>query len=390
MKSNRILRKVSAMLLASVMAVGFTACAQSKPSAPASNAQAQSNTNASSQGTPAPTPESTPEPTAEQTPESTPANTKPITIVWYPNESASDYQGARDEFARLIEQATNRKVEHKLTTDYAIAIESLAGGAADICFMGASGYIEAKNKNPEVNPLFVNSGPSGTLDDAIYYSWLAVNKGEEDAYKDGDKYSIANIEGKKMSFVSNSSTSGFKVPTTNILEFFKKTDKWKDINVDDMIEGGSKAFFSEVLFGGSHQGSAFNLVSGKADVAAFCDTEMAPYADVKDGQENKVGAVYAIKADASAPFDTVTGKEFVIIQSTPVLNGPFAYNPQNMSDDELQKIRETFMSDEVTNNPQIFVVKDSGYVGMFKKTDKECVVAVDDSWYNPIREMTEN
>jgi phosphonate transport system substrate-binding protein len=310
-----------------------------------------------------------------------------ITIVWYPNESAADYQSARDEFAKLITEATGKKVEHKLTTDYAIAIEALASGQAQICFMGAQGYIQAKDKNANVSPLFVNSGASGTLDDAIYYSWLCVNQGTEDQYKSGDTYSIEKIQGKKISFVSNSSTSGFKVPTTNIIAFFAATEKWKDINVDALVEGGSDAFFSEVLFGGSHQGSAFNLLSGKADVAAFCDTELNPYSQLASGTENKTGAVYQIKADATAPFDTVTGKEFVIIQSTPVLNGPFAYNADTLSSDDVKKIQDRFLQNDVANNPQIFVVKDSGYVGMFKKTNAEHFVLVDDAWYNPIREM---
>ena len=310
-----------------------------------------------------------------------------ITIVWYPNESAADYQSARDEFARLITEATGKKVEHKLTTDYAIAIEALASGQAQICFMGAQGYIQAKDKSASVNPLFVNSGASGTLDDAIYYSWLSVNKGTQDQFTSGDSYSIENIQGKKISFVSNSSTSGFKVPTTNIIAFFAATEKWKDINVDALLEGGSDQFFAEVLFGGSHQGSAFNLLSGKADVAAFCDTEMMPYAQLASGTENKVGAVYQIKADATAPFDTVTGKEFLIIQSTPVLNGPFAYNADTLSADDVKKIQDRFLQDDVASNPQIFIVKDSGYVGMFKKSNAERFVLVEDAWYNPIREM---
>ena len=63
-----------------------------------------------------------------------------------------------------------------------------------------------------------------------------------------------------MSFVSNSSTSGFKVPTNTIISHFADDN----LIVDNLLEGGSDAFFSEVLFGGSHQGSAFNLLSGKA------------------------------------------------------------------------------------------------------------------------------
>lgn len=314
-------------------------------------------------------------------------NTDTITIVWYPNESAEDYEAAREEYGRLIEQATGKKVEQKLTTDYTVAIESIANGTAQIAFMGAEGYVQAKDKDDAVNPLFVNSGASGTLDDALYYSFLAVNAGAEGEYASGDGYSIDNIVGKRMSFVSNSSTSGFKVPTNGIIEHFSKTAEWADLTVDDLIEGGEGAFFSEVLFGGSHQGSAFNLLSGKSDIAAFCDTEIAPYADCTMGTENESGSVYTIKADASAPFDTVKGAEFVIIKSTPVLNGPFAYNADTLSKEDVTAIQELFTSDEVTNDELIFVPEGSENVGMFEKSDKECFLTVEDSWYDPIRNM---
>ena len=310
-----------------------------------------------------------------------------ITLVWYPNESAADYQAARDEIGNLITKATGKAVEHKLTTDYAIAIESIASGTAQISFMGAQGYIEAHNKNANVLPLIVNSGASGTLDDAIYYSWLAVNKGDEVNYQDGDAFALTNLEGKRMSYVSNSSTSGFKVPSNAIIAFFSKTEKWKAISTDNLIEGGDGMFFSEVLFGGSHQGSAVNLLTGKADVAAFCDTELLPYAKLVAGEENKPAAVYEIKADATAPFDTLVGKQFEVIKSMPVLNGPFAYNSDTLSAEDVKKIQDVFTTDEVASNPQIFIIKDSGKVGMFKKTDKERFLTVDDAWYNPIREL---
>lgn len=308
-----------------------------------------------------------------------------ITLVWYPNESAEDYDVAREEYAKLIKQATGKEVEQKLTTDYAIAIESLSNGTAQICFMGAQGYIEAKEANDAVLPLFVNSGASGTLDDALYYSFLAVEKGNEDQYADGDSYSIDNIEGKIMSFVSNSSTSGFKVPTSSIIGHFSD----RGLTEDDLIEGGDDMFFSQVLFGGSHQGSAFNLMSGKADVAAFCDTEIDPYADCVEGDPNATGSVYAIKDDASAPFDTVTGEEFVIIQSTPVLNGPFVYNSEALDPEDVKAIQDLFTSDEVANNELIFVPEDSDNVGMFERTADERFVLVEDSWFDPIRELSE-
>ena len=300
-----------------------------------------------------------------------------ITLVWYPNESAEDYNVAREEYARLIQEATGKEVEQKLTTDYAIAIESLANGTAQICFMGAQGYIEAKNENDAIEPLFVNSGASGTLDDALYYSFLAVKDEDAQEYASGDSYSIDNIQGKVISFVSNSSTSGFKVPTSSIIGHFGQTEEWAGMTEEDLVEGGEDMFFSQVLFGGSHQGSAFNLLSGKSEIAAFCDTEIAPYASCVEGEENATGSVYAVNDDATAPFDTVTGERFTIIQSTPVLNGPFAYNSEALSPEDVKAIQDIFTSDEVANNEVIFVPEDSENVGMFEKRADERFVLVE-------------
>lgn len=311
-----------------------------------------------------------------------------ITLVWYPNESADGYADTREEIAKLIEQATGKEVEQKLTTDYSIAIESISNGTAQIgCCFGGEGYVQAKNANDAVELLFVNSGASGTLDDAMYYSFFAVEEANASQYADGDSYSIDNIVGKKMSFVSNSSTSGFKVPTNTIITRFSTTDTWKDLEVDDLLEGGSDAFFDEVLFGGSHQGSAFNLMSGKADVAAFCDTEIAPYATCTEGEECQVGSVYTIIEGAEAPFDAVSGETFTVIGSTPVMNGPFVYNSETLNPEDVQAIQDLFTSDAVADNAKLFYPADSQVKGMYKKTDKERFVLVEDDWYDPIRNM---
>ncbi|AGK98321.1 phosphate/phosphite/phosphonate ABC transporter substrate-binding protein [Clostridium pasteurianum] len=316
-------------------------------------------------------------------------NVKPydtINVVWYPNESAADYKDARDEVCKIIADATGKKVEQQTTTDYSIAIEAIASGKGQIAFMGGQGYVEAHTKNAKILPLVVNTGASGTLDDAIYYSWLSVNKGDESQYQKDGKYTLDNIQGKKMSYVSNSSTSGFKVPTTNIVSYFSKTDKWKNIKVDDLSEGGSDKFFKEVLFGQSHQVSAANLLNKKADVAAFCDTALAPYVDVETGKANTVGAVYKVKADASDPFTNLRGKEYVLISVTPVLNGPFAVNTGALNKDDIDKIQTALTSDTTANDSKIYYKK--GSKGLIEKTKNEHFTKVDDSWYNPIRELS--
>lgn len=316
------------------------------------------------------------------------ADSKTITMVWLPNESSEGHKNAREELGRIIEQATGKKVEHKLTTDYAITVETIANNKAALAWLGPQGYVEAHNKNAAVIPVVVPSGPSGTLDDAVYYAWLAVNKGQEGEYKKGDSYVIDNIQGKSFSFVSNTSTSGFKVPSSSIIKQFSNSDKWKNLKAADLMQGGKEKFFQEVMFGGSHQGAAINLLSGKVQVAAFCDEVLNPYVQVVSGKANAVGSVYAVKQGAADPLSKYVGKEYVIIASTPVLNSPIVMNTNILSADEQAKIAAALISKETSNNKQIFVPKGDKFVGMFIKTKDEQFVKVEDSWFEPIRALS--
>jgi phosphonate transport system substrate-binding protein len=316
-------------------------------------------------------------------------NAGPIVMVWYPNESGEDLEAARDAFGEVIKEATGRDVELQLTTDYAIAIETIANGNAHIGWQGAQGYIQTHNKNDKVLPMFVPSGKSGTLDDAVYYSWLAVKKGNEGQYQDGESYKIDNIQGQRFSFVSNSSTSGFKVPSAGITSYFSKMDAWSDLEQTDLLEGGDDKFFAEVLYGGSHQGSAVNLITGKVDVAAFCDVCVQNYVELVSGTANRPAAVYRVLDDAAAPFDDLAGEEVFLISVTPVLNAPFVYNSEVLPADQMEAIVAAFTSEEVANNERIFVPSGSEFTGLFRKgSDEMGFVTVEDSWFQPIRDLS--
>ncbi|GAA0445314.1 phosphate/phosphite/phosphonate ABC transporter substrate-binding protein [Virgibacillus salarius] len=309
-----------------------------------------------------------------------------IDIVWYPNESGEDLKSSRDEIGKVIADATGKEVEHHLTTDYAIAIETLVNNNADVAFMGAQGYIEANKSNDAIQPLVVPTGPSGTLDDAVYHSWLAVNIDDQENYKKDGEFSLDTIADKKFSFVSNSSTSGFKVPSSSILAHFTEQDEYADLTEEDLMEAGP--LFSQVLFGNSHQGSAVNLLSGNADVAAFCDTCVENYVEVAEGEENTVGSVYRVKDDAAEPFNKVTDSEFTLMSVTPVLNAPFAANMDTLGEEDYKKLQEVLTSDEVANNQGIFVPEDSEDSALFFKSDKERFAPVEDAWFDPIHEIS--
>lgn len=300
---------------------------------------------------------------------------EPIKIAFYPNESASEFEQSRNEIQTIVSEATGRDVEIVISTDYNIVIESIANGQVDLAYMGPDGYIEANRKNENVQAILTNSGASGTLEDAVYYSFIVVNEEDTAEYQEGDGYTLEPIEGKTFSFVSNSSTSGFRVPSQAIVDQFGLGSS------DELIIDGD--FFNKVLFGGSHQGSAVNLLKGDADLAAFMN--MAQYFDVVEGEENKAGVVYQVKADAEAPFDTVRGEKVRVIHSIPVLNGPFVVNRDNLDEETVDKITQAMMSEEVTNNEAIFSPKDSESVGLYQKEADEQFVEVTDSFYDPLR-----
>jgi phosphonate transport system substrate-binding protein len=320
---------------------------------------------------------------------------KPLTVVWYPNNSSEDWKDARQSFDDLLTKATGRPVVDKLTTDYVIAIEAIASGNADLCYPGAVGYIQASTKNPKVVPVVTMSSPKGTLDDSVYYSRIAVRTEDAPKYASGSGYSLGNIKGRTMSFVSSSSTSGFLVPGTVIKSYFAKAMKWTaNDKVEDLfLEGGADKFFSQVVFGQSHQGSIYNVLAKKADVCAVDDIDVDSYFELSSGKANTSGAVYIVKSGAAAPFDTMAGSSFTVLASSPVRQAPIIANMNKLTKKEFDTIRALLTADATANDPKIFTPADykdangNPYKGMWKKTDKERFLAVDAKWYDDIRAM---
>jgi phosphonate transport system substrate-binding protein len=311
---------------------------------------------------------------------------KTITMVWLPDNVGPKYQKMQDTIGRLVEEATGKKVTHICPTDYAITVESIVKGKAGLAYTGGQAYVEAHHKNPKLLPLVVISGPSGTLQDACYNSWLAVKTEDAENFKTDGKWDLTKIQGKRMSYVSTSSTSGFMIPSSYFLSTFGGSGKWQNLTRDDLMEGGPDKFFSEVLFGGSHHISMANLLSGKSDLSAFCD-DMLPYLTVVGGTADKQGAVYQVRDDAAEPFDKYHGKTFVLLQDIPVLNCPIIENTETLSKEDQEKLLALFTSDEVADNSDIFVPKDSTAHGLAEKVGNTRFVAAADSFYDPLREL---
>lgn len=306
---------------------------------------------------------------------------KNLVMVFLPNESNESMKDARLAFKEILEEATGLTVEIKTTTDYNIALEAIISGQADMAYIGAEGYINAHKRNPKIIPLATNSGPSGTLEDAKYYSLIAVRKEDENIYKTETGYDLEKLQGKIISFVTPSSTSGFTIPASVIASRFGISD------LDEIIQ--SKKVFSDVIFAGTHQAAQINLFRKDSDAAAFAMSQTLGLYELLSGTFYQTGSSYRIVKGAVDTFDEFAGTEMTVIQSIPVLNAPIVVNSENISKEYQKKIQEALTSEKTANTPGIFKIEGSDKKGMYLKyTENTRLVKTDDAWYDEVRNLT--
>lgn len=302
---------------------------------------------------------------------------KTISVVFLPSDSAKEADAARQALTKEIRQATGKKVVVQTTTDYNVAIQAIASGKSQIALLGPVGYIQAHQQNKNVVPMVTYSGKSGTLKDAFYHSYLMVPKDKAAGYQDSGTYSLKNIKGQRISYVSNTSTSGFAIPAGAIQKEFKLK------STDALAQSGQ--FFQKVLYGGSHQGSAVNLFKGDADVAAFDDMDLLSYG--KFTNDSVAGATFTVNTDAPAPFDAVRGKESVAIAAYQVQNEPLAVNKSGISASDIKKITTALTSSRVANDPLFFAPAEAKTHSLLPKDGDTKFIKISDDWYKPTHDI---
>lgn len=302
-------------------------------------------------------------------------------IVFYPNESGESMKDAREAFKGILQKALERDVEIVTTTDYNIALETLISGKANMAYVGAEGYIQAHTKNKSVVPIVTNSGASGTLEDSLYYAFIACLEKNGDEFRDENGvFNAEKLQGKNISFVSVNSTSGFTLPA----KFLAKALQAKDI--DELIREG--IYFDKVIFASSHQGSQVMLYRNDVDVACFAIPQTIKVYKLIAGEENSDNAVYEVQKCDDKPFSDYVGEKISILKALPVLNAPLVINRDTVSNDEARRIKVALTSDEVANNPGIFKMAGQNIKGIFPKwTENTRLIEVDDAWYDQLRNI---
>jgi len=148
--------------------------------------------------------------------------------------------------ARYLSAKTGVDVELKILSRYGNIIDNFISGKLDAAFFGSfTGALAIKKLG--VEPLARPEYLDGT---STYYGMVFTRK--DSGIKDA-----AAMKGKRFAFVDMATTAGWLLP----LHYFQ------DIGIDDY-----RTWFAESYFTGTHEDAIYDVLDGKADVAAAKNT----------------------------------------------------------------------------------------------------------------------
>ena len=67
-------------------------------------------------------------------------------------------------------------------------------GNRKIAYIGAEAYLNARKRTKDIEAVLTNSGESGTLKDALYYSFIAVRGEDADKYRSGNGFDLKRLK----------------------------------------------------------------------------------------------------------------------------------------------------------------------------------------------------
>ncbi|MCD7101371.1 phosphate/phosphite/phosphonate ABC transporter substrate-binding protein [Pseudoclavibacter sp. 13-3] len=246
-------------------------------------------------------------------------------------DTETNYQPLMDYIAK----ETGKKVEYKQSTDYAALIEAAVSGKIDVASFSGFTYVTAKNNGAELTP--ISSIVTKEGQEPGYYSEAIVPANSSIS-------SVADFKGKKVCFVSPSSTSGFLFPSYELLNQDIK------VNADDPSQSDVTA-----VFAGKHDVSVQKVSEGTECEAGFAE----------DSEVEKAG-------------DKVKVIDKVLVPGAPIVMNDAL--PQDVKD-SLSKT----LSDVTITQIADAGIKDAtseGFASAFYETKP-----VDDQYYDTIRDI---
>jgi phosphonate transport system substrate-binding protein len=164
-----------------------------------------------------------------------------LRVTTIPEEAATEQVRKFTPLANYLEKQLGMKVQFTPVTDYPAAVESLVNKKVDVVWFGGFTFVQASIRSGgKIVPLAQRE--EDTKFQSVFIA--KTNSGIK---------SLSDMKGKKVSFGSQSSTSGHLMPRSFLLQ----------ANIEPEKD------FKRIAYSGAHDATIASVVSGKVDAAAL-------------------------------------------------------------------------------------------------------------------------
>jgi phosphonate transport system substrate-binding protein len=241
-----------------------------------------------------------------------------ITFAVIPAENGSGVTERYAPFINYLSKELGIKVTLRVANDYAAVIEGQRAGNIHIGYYGPASFARARLTGVKTDAFVIDVNSDGSKG---YYSVFYVLA--KSPYQ-----KVEDLKGKNLGLVDPNSTSGNNMPRF----------KLNQMGIDP------DAYFSKVIFTGSHENAVLALAQGTVDVAANWWN-----ADDDSNLTRMLNKGMVKSADGT----TMKKEDFrIIVKSDLIINSPYAYL-SDLPDDMKAAIKKAFL-DAAQKDPEAF------------------------------------
>ncbi len=241
-----------------------------------------------------------------------------VTFAVIPAENGSGVVERYTPFVNYLSKELGVKVNLRVANDYAAVIEGQRAGNIQIAYYGPASFSRARLTGVKTDAFVIDVNSDGSKG---YYSVFYVLA--KSPYQ-----KIEDLKGKNMGLVDPNSTSGNNMPRF----------KMNQMGIDP------DAYFSKVIFTGSHENAVLALAQGTVDVVAnWWNAE-------NDSNLTRMLNKNMVKSSDGTPLKKEDFR--IVVKSDLIINSPYAYL-SDLPDDMKQAIKKAFL-DAATKDGEAF------------------------------------